>query len=130
MDALVVVGPTGDAARGALADVRVLQAPDILLAEVISGIRGLLLGGHVSSGRARAAVAQAASMRREAFPLEPFVDRVWELRHNITVYDAWYVAVAEHLGTELITADRRLVAATGPRCPVVDVRSRNTPPSP
>ena len=52
------------------------------------------------------------------YPFEPFLDRVWELRHNLTAYDAWYVALAESLGTDLVTADARLVAAPGPRCAV------------
>jgi len=52
------------------------------------------------------------------YPFEPFAARIWDLRESMTVYDAWYVALAERLGTELVTADRRLAAAPGPRCPV------------
>jgi predicted nucleic acid-binding protein len=44
--------------------------------------------------------------------------RCWELRDNATVYDAAYVALAEHLGVTLVTADRRLTEAPGPRCEV------------
>jgi predicted nucleic acid-binding protein len=55
------------------------------------------------------------------YPFEPFLDRVWELRDNLTVYDGWYVALAESLDTSLVTADRRLARVSGPRCPVVEV---------
>ncbi|MGH3917305.1 MAG: type II toxin-antitoxin system VapC family toxin, partial [Pseudonocardiaceae bacterium] len=49
------------------------------------------------------------------------LDRVWELRENLTVYDGWYVALAESLETSLVTADPRLAQVSGPRCPVVEV---------
>jgi predicted nucleic acid-binding protein len=48
----------------------------------------------------------------------PFSARVWALKDTLPVYDAWYVALAEWLGTELVTADTRLAGAPGPRCPV------------
>ncbi|CAN5672558.1 hypothetical protein BH20ACT2_BH20ACT2_18600 [soil metagenome] len=47
---------------------------------------------------------------------------VWELRHNLAAYDASYVALAEAMGAELLTADRRLAGAPGPTCPIVVVR--------
>jgi predicted nucleic acid-binding protein len=46
----------------------------------------------------------------------PFAARAWELRSKVTSYDAWYVAVAEELDLSLATLDRRLAAASGPRC--------------
>ncbi len=57
-------------------------------------------------------------MRTIQYPFGPFSDRVWELRANLTVYDAWYVAPAESLGTDLVTAHERLATASGPRCHV------------
>lgn len=57
-------------------------------------------------------------MRLIEYPFGPFTRRVWELRSAMTVYDAWYVALAEELGTELITANGRLVRADGARCRV------------
>jgi len=56
--------------------------------------------------------------RTNQYPFEPFSRRVWELRANLTVYDAWYVALAEWLGTDLLTADERLAASAGPLCPI------------
>ena len=51
------------------------------------------------------------------FPYAPFAQRVWELRGNVTAYDAWYVALAEALDSELATVDHRLSRASGCRCP-------------
>jgi predicted nucleic acid-binding protein len=52
------------------------------------------------------------------YAFELFIDRIWALRDNLTVYDAWYVALAEALETELVTADHRLADAPGLRCPI------------
>jgi len=65
-----------------------------------------------------AALEQIRMTRTIQYPFEPFSHRVWELRTNLTVYDAWYVAVAEWLETDLVTADKRLANAAGPRCPI------------
>ena len=78
----------------------------------------LVLRGELSSIRAAAAIEQVRSARTSQFPFEPFSRRVWELRSNLTVYDAWYVALAEWLGTELFTADQRLANTPGPRCAI------------
>jgi len=52
----------------------------------------------------------------ELFPYEPFARRIWELRDNLTIYDAWYVALAEQLSAPLVTLDRKLASASGPLC--------------
>jgi predicted nucleic acid-binding protein len=49
-------------------------------------------------------------------PVRPFEERIWQLRANLTSYDAWYVAVAESFGFPLATLDRRLAQAPGPEC--------------
>lgn len=122
-DALVVAGPAGESARWVLQDEAELTVPAIFGAEVVSAVRSSLSRGAISAGVANAAVQAVASLRTVTHPFEPFAVRTWELRQNVTVYDAWYVALAEALDTELVTADRRLVAAVGPRCEVLDVRS-------
>ena len=53
------------------------------------------------------------------YPFAPFADRVWELRRNLTSYDAWYVAIAEFLDCPLVTLDRRLARAPGLSCRIV-----------
>ena len=77
--------------------------------------------GQVSLGLARGATSKIKVLQTVQYPFEPFVERVWELRDNLSVYDSWYVALAESLDTTLVTADRRLAHAAGPRCPVVAV---------
>ena len=54
----------------------------------------------------------------ERYPHEPFLGRVWQLRNNVTAYDAIYVALAETLSTVLVTGDRRLVGAPGVRAAI------------
>lgn len=118
VEALVGVGPAGDAAREIVAAEPALQVPAIFGAEVTSALRGLTLRGELSIGRASAARRRLRLCRTVSHPFEPFADRVWALRGNLTVYEAWYVALAERLGTEVVTLDRRLGGAPGPRCPV------------
>jgi predicted nucleic acid-binding protein len=116
VDALVVTGGPGVAARAEIEGLSVLQVPAVFGAEVVSALRAMVRRGDVSPSRALAAIEQLRTVRTVQYPFEPFADRVWELGANLTVYDAWYVALAEWLGTELLTADVRLTAAPGPRC--------------
>jgi predicted nucleic acid-binding protein len=122
VDALVAVGEAGSSARAALRDRTVLEVPAIFAAEALSALRGLVARRELSSIRAMSAVEQVRTTRSIQYPFEPFAGRVWELRNSLTVYDAWYVALAEWLETDLVTADDRLVGATGPGCPVRHVR--------
>ena len=118
VDALVSIGPAGDKARLELWGRAVLEVPAIFGAEVTSALRMLVRRDELSPVRAATAREQVRLTRTIQYPFEPFSDRVWELRANLTVYDAWYVAVAEWLQTDLVTADERLARATGPRCVV------------
>lgn len=74
-------------------------------------------------GVARDAVDQLSRLGVRPHAVDPFIDRIWELRSNLSVYDAWYVALAEALGTELFSTDQRLASAPGPRCPIKVVDS-------
>lgn len=118
VDALVTVGPPGQAARAELRGLAALEVPGILAAEVTSALRAMVSRAGLSPARAARALDQTCALRLVQYPFEPFSTRVWELRGNLTVYDAWYVALAERLGTELVTADQRLAGAAGPRCPI------------
>jgi predicted nucleic acid-binding protein len=118
VDALVGVGIHGDRARRELHNVAVLQVPAIFGAEAASALRRLVLRGALDPLRASAAIDQIRSVRSIQYPFEPFCSRVWQLRANLTIYDAWYIALAEQLDTELVTADERLLTATGRRCPI------------
>ena len=121
VDALVVVGAAGDDAREVLRDRSLLHVPSIFAAEATSAIRSMRVRGDLSPGQARGAISKIKVVQTMQYPFEPFLDRAWELRDNLTVYDAWYVALAESLDTSLVTADLRLAQASGPRCPVMEV---------
>jgi predicted nucleic acid-binding protein len=118
VDALVVAGRPGDLGRAELRKLSELQVPAIFTAEVTSGLRGLVHRGGLSPIRAATALSEILTIKTLSYPFEPFARRVWELHDNLTVCDAWYVALAEWLETELVTADKRLADARGPRCPV------------
>ena len=84
--------------------------------EVVSAWRRLVAAGHLDDRKATLALADLASLRLERVPHGPLMDRCWELRANLTVYDAAYVALAELMEVDLLTADTRLAAAPGIRC--------------
>lgn len=119
VDAVAVRGSPGDAARRVVSAEPRLHIPAALAAEVTSALRGMHLRGDLSAAGARTAALGAAAMRARRYPFEPFVARVWELRDVVTVYDAWYVALAEALGAPLVTADDRLRRSVGPHCPIL-----------
>ena len=100
-----------------------IHVPAIFPAEVTSALRGLLLGGHIGEPVAAAARDRLGTVRMRLHPFLPYSDRVWALRENLTVYDAWYVAIAEVVGEPLVTAEAAILDAPGLRCTVIDARS-------
>lgn len=118
VEALTSAATVGVAARRAVAAAPVWHAPAIIEAEVLSAIRGLLAGGHLAPHRAERARRRLSASRFVLHPFAPFAGRVWQLRDNLTVYDAWYVALAERLDAPLVTTDARLAAAPGIVCAV------------
>jgi predicted nucleic acid-binding protein len=118
-DAVAVSGSDGDTARRLVASETRLHVPAVLGAEVTSALRAMVRRGLLSAGHARGAALRVAGLRARRYPFEPFVGRVWELRENVTTYDAWYVALAEALDVPLVTTDKRLQRTAGLRCPVV-----------
>lgn len=109
-----------DTGAGDVARVRLrgssLLAPELLDLEVASVLRRQLLAGQLDSRRADLALQDLKDLPLTRVPHRQLIPRCWELRQNLTVYDAAYVAVAELFGATLITADRRLAKATGVRC--------------
>lgn len=105
----------GDRARARLRGER-LVAPELIDLEVTSVLRGQLAGGHLDARRAELALADLVDLPLERAPHRPLLARCWELRANLTVYDAACVALAEALGADLLTGDLRLAKAPGPRC--------------
>jgi predicted nucleic acid-binding protein len=93
-----------------------LAAPHLLSAEVSNILRRSALAGTLSAEEASLAHADLLELRVELFPYAPFAPRIWDLRENVTCYEAWYVAVAEALDAPLATLGGRLAKAPGPRC--------------
>jgi predicted nucleic acid-binding protein len=121
LDASVLVAALSDGgAEGAWAEEIIaaggLVAPHLALMEATNILRRLELAGKLCHLEAEAAAQDLLLIELELVPFNPFAERVWDLRSNVTSYDAWYVAVAEELDLPLATLDRPLAAAPGPRC--------------
>lgn len=117
-NALADDGADGSLARGELRAAGDLAAPDLVDVETVSVLRKRWLQRTLTEQRMGAAVAHLVQLDFERVPTRQLVWRATELRANVTAYDACYVALAETLGCELLTADARLAAATGPRCAI------------
>jgi predicted nucleic acid-binding protein len=113
LDLLLRTPPVGPLAERLLDPEVSLQAPQVLDLEVAQVIRRYWLAGSLPADRAREALADFQDLRIHRHPHEPLLLRVWELRHNLTAYDAAYVALAEGLGAPLLTRDARLASAPG-----------------
>lgn len=96
-----------------------LHAPHLLDLEVASVLRRLVMfDGTVSPQRAQAAFTDLGDLPIVRYPHGPLLRRAWELRENVRPYDAAYVALAEALGSVLLTVDVRLSRAPGLTCAV------------
>lgn len=121
VDASVVVASLVDpgengrwAARTITTDA--LLAPEMMLAEATNVLRRLEHQGVIDARLASLLHRDLLRMPVELVTFAPCAGRVWQLRSNVTAYDAWYVAVAELASAPLATLDRRLAAAVGPTC--------------
>ncbi|MDT0344560.1 type II toxin-antitoxin system VapC family toxin [Streptomyces litchfieldiae] len=110
--------PRVKAARTVLARDPVWVVPEHWKIEVFSTLRGLWLGRKLSDERTRRAVAGIPRMVVTVVPTDSLMPRMWELRGNVSGYDAAYVAAAEAYECALVTADARLARAGGVRCPI------------
>ena len=90
-----------------------LHAPHIIDLEVAQVLRRYQATREMSTQHAREALQLLALMPLERHAHWPFLDRIWELRRNVTAYDAAYVALAEALEAPLLTCDRALASAPG-----------------
>src|SRR5215211_7114973 len=90
-----------------------LHAPHLIDVEVTQVIRRYWLSGEITGERAGEALADFRDLRIHRYPHEPLLSRVWTLRHNLTAYDAVYVALAEALDAPLLTGDGRIAGAPG-----------------
>lgn len=99
-----------------------LHAPELLDFELLSVVRRNWQLQKLSEDAADIAIAAFFELAIVRHPLRPLADRVWSLRHNVSAYDASYVALAEALDAPLLTSDMRLARAAEPYCEVVIVR--------
>ncbi len=90
-----------------------LHAPHLLDVEVAQVIRRYAANGEIDDERGRMALADLADLPLRRYPHDFLLSRIWDLRHNLTAYDAAYVALAEALDSPLVTRDQRLAAAVG-----------------
>lgn len=95
-----------------------LHAPHLLDVEIAHVLRRYALAGDVSAARGSDALEDLGDLSLHRYPHDALLPRVWELRRNLTAYDAIYVALAEALDAPLLTRDRRLAAASGHRARV------------
>lgn len=93
-----------------------LVSTHVLPADVTSALRRLVAQGVLDPDVGRTVLDDLVLLPVELYPFLPFQDRVWQMRENVSAYDAWYVALAEAHDVPLATLDRRLAASPGPRC--------------
>jgi predicted nucleic acid-binding protein len=109
-------GPAGVWAEEALSRGGII-APHLVMVETANILRRFELAGKLERLEASAALQDILGMGIQLVPFQPFAERIWALRANITTsYDAWYVAIAEQMGLPLATLDRKLAQAPGTTC--------------
>jgi len=124
VDASTVVAALVDsAAHGEWAEAQLqsapLAAPDLLPVEVANVLRKSEQAKLIGADSAALAFGDLGQLTVQYAPFAPLAERVWELRSNLTAYDAFYVALAEALDAPLATLDKRLADAPGPTCAFV-----------
>lgn len=128
LDASLVVellrgGPSAESIRGALAGQdELLIVPHLLDIEVVNALRNLTAARRIDTYQCGRILEELAAFPAERCAHRPLLDRIWELRHNFTAYDAAYIALAETTGAVLYTCDEKL--RRGHRAKVVVFSSR------
>jgi predicted nucleic acid-binding protein len=107
--------PRSGAVGTRLLAARQIHGPQLLDLEVLQVLRRMVLSRELEDGRARQAVDDLASLRIRRWSHVPLRERVWELRRNVTAYDAVYIALAERFDCPLLTCDARLARSSGHR---------------
>jgi predicted nucleic acid-binding protein len=88
-----------------------LDVPEHFHVEALSALRGLVLRGDLAADRAERALQLLAELRVVRHPIEPLSRVIWSMRDSLTAYDAAYLAVAQNIDAQILTADRALAAA-------------------
>lgn len=120
---IVVLALLGSSGAGARARERLRQDPDLhvphlLDVEVTAALRRRVRLGQTDADTALEVLGDLADLAALRWDHEPLLPRIWELRENVTAYDACYVVLAEMLDAVLVTSDVRLAGAPGLRCAV------------
>lgn len=124
LDASVLAGAVGDdsdeghAVRRRLRTEGEVAIPDLADVETVAVLRKRWRAGDLSDNRFKVAVLELLELPIDRYPAGPLMLRAFELRSNVTAYDACYVALAEGLGCTLLTGDARLSRAPGVRCQI------------
>lgn len=111
-------GSSGEDARAELRAAGAVAAPDLVDVETVAVLRKRWLAGTMTQRRFVSAIRDLESIDVTRYPALPLMRRAYQLRANVTPYDATYVALAEILDCELLTGDARLANASGPRCAI------------
>lgn len=112
-DVLLCVGSAGPVEDRILDPEETLHAPHLIDLEILQVLRRFAAAGSWQADRAADALADFEALRIERHAHEPYRRRIWELRRNVTAYDAAYIALAESLGCPLVTRDAKLAGAPG-----------------
>lgn len=111
-------GPAGRAARARLLDAAEASTPDLADVETVAVLRKRWLAGDLTDRRFRSAIDDLLALPLARFPTGALMIRAYELRSNVTAYDASYIALAEGLACTLVTADARLARSPGTNCAI------------
>lgn len=123
MDAsAAMLGLLNDGEARAILRREAVVCPHLADSEVVHALRSQVLRGEVPVADATRAVEAWGRLGLERVGVRGLLGRIWELRDDLSAYDATYVALAEAVEAPLVTADGRLARAAGPRCTVTVVR--------
>jgi predicted nucleic acid-binding protein len=112
LEVLLQTGAAGLIEQRIFASHEILCAPHLLDVESAQVLRRYVLSGIISADRGAEAIQDLADLRLNRYPHEVLLPRIWQLRHNLTAYDAAYVALAEALDAPLLTRDKALALAS------------------
>ena len=91
----------------------IVHAPHLIDVEIAHVLRRYVMNGTLDRQAGSRALRRWRELDVERYPHEPLLDRIWQLRNNVSAYDAFYVALAETLSDVLVTGDRRLARVPG-----------------
>ena len=118
----VVLGLMNDGESRTMLKTDAVVCPHLIDVEIVHTFRSQVFRGDLDVAAAERMIAVWQRLGIERVGVSGLLDRMWELRENLSAYDATYVALAEALEIPLVTADGRLARATGPRCTITVVR--------